>query len=252
MSEITFERRIADEVTKQLNSGMVERLIAEKLEKGVSEALNDFFGYCGLGKKAIDDKVKEIMVPVIEGHDFNRYLLKLDACLSEIVNATSLKDNKKILENFKDLMIERDTKEIKLSDIFERYCRHVAGNVDTGALVASADDGDPCYEDADANMVVERENGHGLEPSLDYCRVELACEQDQSLSRQISLYKRKGKDKWSIVRRAEEIDINSLRTISEFEIFLSKISRAFVSIEIDTEYEAAEVEVEERPEYGLL
>lgn len=130
----TFEQKIADAVNEKLNDGTVEKLVGQYIEKGVSEALKEAFSFGGKGKELIGKKLNETIVPVIERHDFNRYLTKLDATLTEIVNATALADNRKILENFKGLMIEPETKEVKLSDIFKRYCGHVAANVDTDGL----------------------------------------------------------------------------------------------------------------------
>ena len=41
----------------------------------------------------------------------------------------------KLLENFKELMIEDEEKKIiNTSELFERYCKYVAANVDTSDL----------------------------------------------------------------------------------------------------------------------
>ena len=127
----TFEQKIISVLNEKLNDGTVEKIIEDKLKKGISEALDGLFGYHGEAKEVIETKVKEVMVPVIERHDFNQYVVKLDSCLTEIVSSTYLIDNKKMLENFQSIMKEPEYKEIKLSDIFERYCKHVSENVDT-------------------------------------------------------------------------------------------------------------------------
>ena len=129
-----FEQRIADAVNEKLNDGTVEKLIEDYIEKAVSKSLDDIFGYSGGGRKIIKNKLEEVMVPVIENHDFNKYIVKLDDVLTEIINNTNLKDNKNILDNFSELMKEPDIKEIQLSDIFKKYCEHVAKNVDAMAV----------------------------------------------------------------------------------------------------------------------
>ena len=101
-----FEQRIAEAVNEKLNDGTVEKLIEQHIEKAVSQSLDGIFGYSGSGRKMIQSKLDEVMVPVIENHDFNKYIVKLDNVLSEIINNTSLKDNKVVLENFKRLMKE--------------------------------------------------------------------------------------------------------------------------------------------------
>lgn len=116
-----LEQRIADAVNEKLNDGTVEKLIEQYVEKAVSQSLNDIFGYSGYGKKIIQSKLDDVMVPVIKNHDFNKYTVKLDSVLTEIINRTSLKDNKDILKNFKRLMKEPNKEEIKLSEIFEEY-----------------------------------------------------------------------------------------------------------------------------------
>jgi len=126
-----FEQKILNAVSEKLNDGTVEKLVQQYIEKSVSRTLEELFSWSGDGKKLIEKKLSEVIVPVIERHEFNQYLIKLDSVLTEIINATVLVDNRKILENFKELMIEPNRREIKLSEIFSRYCKHVAKNIDT-------------------------------------------------------------------------------------------------------------------------
>ena len=118
---MNLEERITNAVMEKLTDGTVEELVKKNVESAINKSLDDLFSWSGAGKKMIDEKVKEVIVPVIERHDFNQYIVKLDSVLTEIINQTSLADNKEILEHFKELMIEPDVKVIKLSDIFEKY-----------------------------------------------------------------------------------------------------------------------------------
>lgn len=248
----TFEQKIISVLNEKLNDGTVEKIIEEKLKKGISEALDGLFGYRGEAKEVIEAKVKEVMVPVIERHDFNQYVVKLDSCLTEIVNSTNLIDNKKMLENFQSIMKEPEYKEIKLSDIFERYCKHVSENVDTSNLEAGCEDGDPYYQNVTANMEVEHEDKSWFTSSYDDCVVKFTCEEDEDLNCQIKLYKDSGDDKWAILKCSDSIEINSLRSVSDFEIFLSVLKRGFVKIVMDTENECNdEIDPEAKPEFTL-
>lgn len=248
-----FEKKIMSVLEEKLNDGTVDKIIEEKLKKGISEALDNVFGYRGEVKEAIESKIREVMVPVIERHDFNRYMVKLDSLLTEIINSTNLADNKRIMGNFQSLLKEPEYKEIELSKVFEKYCEHVAKNVDTSSLEADCNDGEPYYEDVTARMEVEHEDRSWFKSTFNYCTVKFTCEEDEELNCQINLYKYNNEDKWNILREDNAIDINSLRNISDFEIFLSVLKRGFVNIILDTESEKNDdIEPEEKPEWSLI
>ena len=247
-----FEMKVAEVVSNKLNDGTVEKLIEQELEKAIVKSLDDIFSYNGAGKKLLKEKLSEVMVPAIEKHDFNRYLVKLDEVLTDIVNQTSLADNQKILENFEGLMKEPNIKEIKLSEIFKKYCEHVAKNVDTSELEAICEDGEPYYQHVTANMEVEHVDKGWFKSMYDDCFVKFTCEEDEELNCQIKLYKKSSDDKWSILSGVEAIEINSLRNLSDFEVFLSVLHRSFRKIIIDTESECNDdIEPDEKPEWSL-
>lgn len=248
-----FEQKIANTVNDKLSDGTVEKLIEQHIEKAVSEALDNIFRYGGKGNKLIKNKLDEVIVPVIEKHDFNRYIVKLDAVLTEIINNTNLVDNKQILENFQGLLKEPEFKEIKLSEIFKKYCKHVAVNVDTYNLEACCEDGEPYYQHVTAGMKVEYADRGWWKPRFDDCYVRFTCEEDKELNCELKLYKNVEEEKWSILSGIHEsIEINSLRNLSEFEVFLYTLKRGFVKIIIDTEDECDDdIEPDEKPEWSL-
>lgn len=92
---MNLEERIANAVNEKLTDGTVEKLVEQQIEKAVKDALEDVFRYSGKGRKMIEERINEVIVPVIERHDFNQYIVKLDAVLTDIVNNTSLEDNKR-------------------------------------------------------------------------------------------------------------------------------------------------------------
>lgn len=248
----TFEQKITEAVNEKLNDGTIEKLVEKYIEKGVSEALEGVFSWRGDGKKLIEEKLNEVIVPVIEMHDFNQYLTKLDATLTEIVNSTVLADNKRILENFKELMKKPEIKEIKLSEIFKRYCEHVADNVSTDDLEACCEDGEPYYEHVTASMEVDHEDKGWFKSSFDDCTVKFICEEDENLNCQIKLYKGTDEKNWKFKGYGDSIDFNSLCHLSEFEVFLIVLKRGFVDIIMDTESDYDDdIEPEEKPEWSL-
>ena len=248
---MNLEERITNAVMEKLNDGTVEQIVKDSVENAIKKSLEDTFSWSGAGKKMIDEKVKEVIVPVIERHDFNQYIVKLDSILTEIINQTSLADNKEILENFKALMVEPGEEVIKLSTIFQKYCEYVAHDIDTTGLEARCEDGDPYYEHVTANMEVEHEDT--WISSNNRCRVKFSCEEDENLNKELRLYKSKTDNNWNISWEMNTFcGINSLRNLSDFDIFLMTLKRAFVDVELDTENEYEDdIEPEETPEWSL-
>lgn len=113
----TFEERIAKAVTDKLNDGTVEELVSDAVTKALKSSIEDQFNWKGEAKKIIDEKVKEVMTPVIERVNLDEYTVKLDAVLTEIINSTNLIDNKEILGNFKSLMTDPDKDTISLKEV---------------------------------------------------------------------------------------------------------------------------------------
>lgn len=248
---MNLEERITNAVVQKLSDGTVEELVKKNVESAIKKSLEDTFSWSGSGKKMIDEKVKEVIVPVIERHDFNQYIVKLDSILTEIINNTTLSDNQKILENFKELMKEPEIRVIKLSDIFKKYCEYVAHDVDTDNLEAYCEDGEPYYDPVTANMEVEHKDR--WISSSEYCRVKFSCEEDKELNKELRLYRSRDDRNWTISYVMDIFcDINSLRNLSDFDIFLMTLRRAFVDVELDTESEYADdIEPEETPEWSL-
>ena len=78
------------------------------------------------------------------------------------------------------------------------------------------------------------------------------CEEDEELNCRIKLYKGTEEDKWSILKGIDGIEINSLRNLSDFEVFISAIQRSYTKIILDTESEYEDdIEPEEKPEWSL-
>jgi len=108
---------------ESLSSEEVEVIVKDKFMKALGSAIDDAFRW-GDAKKAIENKVKEVMVPYIESYDFSEYLPKLDSVLTEIVNSDFCIANKKVLENFKNLMLEPERR--KSSSL--NYSKHGLSN----------------------------------------------------------------------------------------------------------------------------
>ena len=75
----------------------------------------------------------------------------------------------------------------------------------------------------------------------------------EEVSKEFRLYRDKTDRNWNISYEMNTFcDINSLRNLSQFDIFLMTLKRGFVEIEIDTESEYEDdIEPEETPEWSL-
>ena len=238
-------KKITDEV---LQDGTVEKIIKEKITKGFETAIDSAFSF-GKLRDAIRKRTDEVLVPLIENYDMSEYIVKLDTVLTEIANSTALTENKKILENFKNLMIEPDMKTITVSELFEQYKLYVAKEMDTDGRDVQVDDG-VCYAPMEVNFEVVEEEDHSWS-RFDRATLELSVDEEEQqvkLNRTIKLdhYKNE-KEGWDIISEFNP-PIKSLRYLDDFDIFLLKLQRANVKVIVDKESDWDSVISENEPE----
>lgn len=226
----------------------VKQIVKEKLLKAFSSAVEDSFRWGDLNK-AIKEKVKDSMVPYIEKYDFSEYLPKLDTVLTEIVNSDLFVGNKTVLKNFKDLMLEPQEKEVKITDLFKKWIKKCEKEIDTDGLEICYDDG-VSYCDVDCEMhveIIDRPSWSSFERVL----VVFENEQDESLNKEISLMawvKPNGEKEPYTLSISSDLCISSLRSLDEFEVYLLRLERAGTAILIDKEHEGSFITPEEEPE----
>lgn len=239
-------KRITNEI---MSDGTVDMIIREKVRKGFEEAIDSAFRWGDL-KKAIEERVKEVMVPYIENYDMGEYIIKLDTILADIVNHTTLQDNAKILKNFKMLMIEPDKKEITLEEIFEEYKEHVSKHMGTAGREIVYES-EPYYEPmgVTAEIVEDDERRWSY---FQYAVLELAVdEEDQQEELNFSIRLSKWKDdnqKGYDISYDVAQSVNGLRRLSDFEIYILRLARAEVKLLDDIKVADDSVIAEEMPE----
>lgn len=245
---MNLENSVKDVIANKLADGTVEKLIGEQLEKGIEKALDHLFGSYGDVTKVIEEKVKSVMVPYLENYDYSQYIVKLDCVLTEIIDKTTA-DNRKILNNFKELMsVDTSIKVIKVSDLFTKWCEYVEKNVDTTDLEVDYDDG-PHYESVEVNYSFEETEKRGW-LKHESGRILFECEHDEKmnicidLSRWDDIHK---KDQWTF-EFEKDCNLSSLRYIDEFKLYLMALKQANVYIEIDTDYEDDSITPKKEPE----
>ena len=241
---MSLENAINEAITSKMGDGTVERLVADNLEKGINKALESLFGGYGDVTKIIEKKIKESMVDQIERFDYSAYVAKLDHVLIEILKNTTL-DNKKILSNFQNLMVETNfPKVVKLSDVFEQFKKYTEKEVDTSKLEVNYDDG-VSYESVTVMMEVERAEKRSWS-SHEWAKVVFECEKDESLNCEIRLSKF-DQYPW---RMDVDIDssIASLRHLDDFKIYLMKLKESGREIEIDIENDEDDAYPDAKPD----
>lgn len=238
-------KRITDEI---LQDGTVDKIIKENITKGFESAIESSFAY-GKLRAAIRKRTVEILVPFIEEYDMNNYIVKLDTVLSAIVNSTALVENKKLLENFKNLMTEPDMKTITVSELFEQYKLYVAKEMDTDGRNVQVDDG-VYYAPMEVNFEVVEEEDRSWS-YFDKAVLELSVaeeEQQEELNRTIRLdHYKNGKEGWDIISEFNP-PIKSLRYLDDFDVFLLKLQRANVKLILDKKSDCDSVISENEPE----
>ena len=243
---MNLENSIKDVITKKLEEGFVENIIAEQLENGVRNALKDLLGSYGEVTKVIEKQVKSVMIPYLEKYDYSQYITKLDSVLVEVLKSSAL-ENKKLLENFKDLMIPEEEKTIKATDLFERYMKYVAKNVKTDGLEICYDD-EPTYENVEVSFEVEYNEGRSWS-DFERAILYFECEHDEAMNFEIKInrWKKFDKEEWTIDYDSVH-SINSLRHLGEFEIQLMKLKQNYTKLILDSDGENDEVEPDAKPE----
>lgn len=245
---MNLENSIKDVISKKLEDGSIEKLIEEQLEKGVNNALDHMFGSYGDVTKIIETQIKSVMIPYLEKYDYSQYILKLDTVLTEVLKKSSF-ENKNMLKNFKNLMLPTEIqKTIKTSELFDIWSKYVAENIDVSGLEVNFDDG-PTYEYVKISLEVEHDDDKRSWSSYDRATLILECEHDENMNFAIELSKWKDRkiEEWTI-EYDEVRDINSLRYLNEFGVFLMQINQAGTKLIIDTESEEDEILPEAEPE----
>lgn len=231
---------------ESLSSEKVEKIVKEKFMKALESAVDDAFQW-GDAKRALENKVKEVMVPYIENYDFSAYLPKLDTVLTELVNSEACFANKRILENFKGLMTEPEQGEIKLTDLFKSWIKWCEKEIDTDGL-------EICYDDSVSYCPVECEMRYEEEDKPSWSSIQRAViifenDHDEKLNTEIPISKWDfGREESYTLTEFSDIKISSLRRLDEFQLLVLRLARAGTAIIIDEEYYDDEIYPEKEPE----
>lgn len=241
---MNLEERINHKVSDFLESSQIESRIEEAMSKAIDGVIQDLFtGYKAPVKEVIQQQLELQMIPAIEKYDFSRYIVKLDDVLTDVLQNTTI-ENKTILENFKSFTAFEKPEKVTLSDIFEKYLSHVSKNIDTTNLEVDCDD-EPYYVSPRCEM--KAEDDYSSWSSFDCMNISFKCDKDEGMN--ITLNLLKWRDYPYTINGKGFKNVESLRNLSEFEVYLLNLSAYEVPIETDEEYlEEDGLDIEQRPE----
>lgn len=244
---MNLENEVKDVISQKLTDGTIEKLIGEHVEKGVSKVLESLFSSYGDASKVIEKELKSVMIPYLERYDYSQYLVKLDAVLVDVLKNTN-KDNNKMLENFKDLMIVEEMKnEIEVSELFHIWKEHVAENVETDNLEVVFDDG-PSYEYVEVTLEIEEKEGREWS-SYEDATLYMECEHDEEMNFEVSLHRWKdSSDKGWRIDYGKKHSMDSLRYLGKLDILMMKLMQNGTKIILDITSDSDSVMPEKEPE----
>lgn len=243
---MSLDQAILDIVKKKLEDGTATKIIEEEFVKGVQKAMGGLFSSYGDVTKVIESKIKEVMVPFLENHDYQEYIVKLDSVLQDVLKSTTL-ENKNLLENFKHLMASGGQEDMKVTDLFEMWKDFVCEKVDTNGLDIDYDDS-PSYECVDVNYELEE----GEEKSWTKYKsatIVFTCEHDEKMNVAIPIHTWEDifKDKWYMDYKTPN-DIKGIRYLNEFEILLMKMTQFGSKIILDKTHDDDSIRPDAEPE----
>lgn len=273
--EQTIEQKSAQEIiTDKLNGGIIERAIEEQLDQTVKKVVNDLFGTHGDITREIQKQLRATMSPYIEKYDFGVYSTKLEHLLNELVkNITN--NQTTVIKNIKEIMGVEPVKEIKTSELFDKYTEFISDTIETDKLEIDEDD-TPSYAPLNAHMETTERSSYSS--SCEKKAIEFTCEEDEELNISVVIRRwtdsflgndwtidsierttRDGKTVYAFQTQDNKEDItdlqlpmNNLRNLTDLDVYLLKLHYDNTSIIIDeTEISDDCVEVKAEPECSL-
>lgn len=225
-----FDEEVVRIASGVLASGDVEEIMRRKMHEGFESAIESAFKWGEL-RRAIENRVKDVLVPYVERYDMGAYVVKLDEVLAQIVEQSALADNRRLLENFKNLMVEPVEGTITLESLFDSYCEFVAENVDVSGLEVDTED-EPTYEPVNALAeVVEDERPLLFASSFENANLYLHVDGSEDLCFGVRLtrWKHDCEDGFTISYDAVPT-VPGLSAISGFEVQLLRLQKSRVRL----------------------
>jgi hypothetical protein len=245
-----YEELITGCVDDFIRSNEFEEIMQKRVAQCVEGAIEDSFRWGDL-QKAIKDKINEVLVPYIEHYRMEAYTAKLDVLLSEIAEQTAIADNRRILKNFGDLIADPEQKQLRLEDVFEAYKKFVQKTASGEGVEVE----DGYYCNVDVTCTIEdsiTRRWSGMETIAVNFEADVDDEdQREELCFSFDLWRFSHNEPamYSLSYHAKPT-ISGLVHMSDFEIYLTRLDRAWVHI-TDVYDMGDDVSIDAEPEYEL-
>lgn len=242
---------------KKLTDGTIERIVSEHFDKMISDICQNQMSWNGEAKKAVEERLKPIMLQAIERSDLSDLVTKITTVINAGIKGSSLEGFERLTSGIRNLfgsnqLIEKykNRKSVKVSEIFEEYCEFVAkayNDYDFEDNEVSYDDGKAAY--IDCSMSVEDDTQNYFFRKNGYI-VELTNEKsDDEKSTDIKFRLAWNYDNTSLKAESDfrSLSISDLRFMPPFLLFLSWLEGEYINIELDEreDSESAYVALEE-------
>lgn len=248
MSSKVLDEEIQRIAAEALGSEELETKFKEHVTSAFDDVFKDAFRW-GKIRDAVKNRLEEILVPYIENYDMSAYVVKLDAILAQLAKETVVADNRKILENFNHLVGRPLSQRITLNELFHEYAKHVESHADTMYLEVDFE-GEPTYESihVEANVVEERTRRLSFgSTSFTTAMLHFTADGQEDLNFSVELTHWNRDDYWTI-KAPRHMNIDSLRSMSSFEVLMLSLDQTFAQLTFDESYEEDWVTPDKRPE----
>lgn len=244
---MNMEQEMLKVVQEKLKDGFVNKVVEEHLEKGINKAVESLFASYGDVTKVLEDKIKAVIIPYVESYDYSEYIVKLDEVMVGVLKETAV-PHKKLVENFSKLMVSDVPETVTVEDIFIKWQELVAEEVDTDKLEVDFYD-EPEYEAVEVQFSVEEEEKRWDWSSFTDINMQLQCEKDTALNREVRFDKYDRNDYVTIKKHPGVESLRSLRNLDEFEVYLMTLAQNRTKVLIDDQWEGwEEVVPNKKPE----
>ncbi|AIW03203.1 hypothetical protein CPT_Mater46 [Bacillus phage Mater] len=243
---MNMEQQMLKVVEDKLKDGFVNKIVEEQLEKGINKAVEHLFSSYGDVTKVLEDKIKEVIIPYVESYDYSEYIVKLDDVMVSVLKETAV-PHKKLVENFSKLMVSDVPETVTVEDIFIKWQELVAEEVDTDKLEVEYYD-EPEYEAVEVQFSLEEEEKIWDWSSFTDINMQLQCERDTSLNREVR-FDKYDHNEYMVIKHPGVESLRSLRNLDEFEVYLMTLAQNRTKVLIDDQWEGwEEVTPNKKPE----
>lgn len=242
---------------KKLMDGTIERIVSEHFDKMIADICHDQMSWNGEAKKAIEDRLKPIMLQAIERSDLSNLVTKITTVINAGIKGSSLEGFERLTSGVRNLfgsnqLIEKYAKResIKVSEIFAEYCEFVSkaySDYEFEAREVSYDEGEGAY--VDCSMSVEDDTQNYFFRKNGYI-VELTNEKsndEKSTDIKFRLSWNYDNTQLHVESDFRSLSISDLKYMPPFILFLSWLEGKYIQIELDEreDSESAYVSLEE-------